>query len=375
MRVSGALDIAVVGGGNGSYTMAADFVLAGHRVRMYPGSRDKHSALYERGAIDLTGIGRTGTAQLQLVSEELGAVVAGAQVVCSTDPASSQPARAALLAPYLEDRQLVLLSPGSLGSYLFATTVRSRGCRARLTFAEPATLPYLTRKTGQTRVNVSGRAVHLPVGIFPARETAALFPTVRALFPAAEPVEDVLSVATLNSGPIIHSVLFLLNTGPIESLEAWDIHNEGSSPSVKRLVLLHDEERIRLREALGYTSKHYPFADHWSSEREEWMYGRMSHTNLVKSTQWREKLDLGHRYIVEDVKCNLALLQTVGDVAGCETPVMDSILTLIGGLTGEDYAQSGRTLASLGLGGMSLAQLQALLQGGMPAAAATIVMS
>ena len=72
------LNLAVVGGGNGSYTMAGDFALAGHRVRMWPGARHKHADLYRSGKISLEGMGRTGEARLELGADDLRVVVRGA---------------------------------------------------------------------------------------------------------------------------------------------------------------------------------------------------------------------------------------------------------------------------------------------------------
>lgn len=69
------LEVAVVGGGNGSYTMAGDFALAGHRVRMWPGATEKHAHLFREGMIRLERMGRTGVARLELVSDNLGEVV------------------------------------------------------------------------------------------------------------------------------------------------------------------------------------------------------------------------------------------------------------------------------------------------------------
>jgi hypothetical protein len=165
--------------------MAGDFVLAGHRVRMWPGARRKHTELFRSGTIFLEGLGRTG--------------------------------------------------------------------------------PYLTRKVEPAKVQVSGFAAHLPIGVFPACNTNLIFERLSRLYPAAHPVENALSVALLNVGPIIHFVLFLLNTRAIEHFPAWDIHNEGTTQSVKKLVLAHDAERIELRKALGYTSHHYPFEDHYDT--------------------------------------------------------------------------------------------------------------
>jgi opine dehydrogenase len=356
---------AVVGSGNGSYTIAGDLALAGHAVRMSPGPRDRHPELYETRTIELTGLGRVGLAHLERVSEDLAEVVPGAQLIFSSDPAFTQVARARAMAPHLEDGQVVFLSPGSLGSYLFAKTIREAGSRAEVTCVEPGTLPYLTRKVAPGQVQVSGLAAHLPVGVFAARNSTDAVALVQSVFPAAHGVENALSVALLNVGPIIHSVLVLLNTGPIEHFPSWDIHNEGTTPAVKRLILAHDAERIALRRALGFTSHHYPFADHYQpAGDDEWMYGRKAHTDLVKSEKWREQLTFAHRYVTEDVKCNLALLASIGDLCGVETPIADSLLTLIGTITGEDYRRTGRTLEALGLGGRSVEALTRVLEQG-----------
>lgn len=363
------MEVAVVGGGNGAYAMAADFALAGHRVRMWPGSAEKHAALYREGRILLEGLGPTGEARLERVSEDIAAVVSGAEVILCTDPAPSQPHRAALLCDHLAPGQVVFLSPGSLGPVVFERALRERGAKAALAYAEPGTLPCLARKTGPARVQVSGRAKHLPVGVFPAARTAETMARVGRLFPAAHAVENALSVALLNVGPIIHSVLFLLNIGAIEHFPAWDIHNEGTTPSVKRLILAHDAERLALRAALGFAPPHYPFRDHYEpAGGREWMYGRRGHDELVKSERWRERLDLGHRYIVEDVKCNLALLASIGRWAGVPTPVADALLTLISAVAGEEFRRTGRTLEALGLAGLSAPAMERVLRLGLDAA-------
>ena len=359
------LTVAVVGGGNGSYTVAGDMTLLGHRVRFWPDPRDGHPSVLDHGTITVTGIGRTGIAELDLVSQDVGEVIGGADVVVCTDPAFTQKDRAQRIAPHLSDGQIVLLSPGSMGSYLVAAAVRELGNKADVTYAEPGTLPYLTRKIGPAEVQVSGWGVHLPIGVFPAKRTEWAVERLRAMFSGAHPVEDSLAVALLNVGPIIHSVLVLLNTGPIEHFESWDIHNEGTTPSVKKLILAHDDERISVRKALGYSEPHYPMADHYDPQRDnEWMYGRGAHTDLVKSEKWRESLGFSHRYIQEDVHENLALLASIGDLANFETPIADSILRLVGVITGQDHLHEGRTLANLGLGDMTAAELQQLLQEG-----------
>lgn len=359
-------EVAVIGGGNGALTTAADMALAGFRVRMWTAFPEEYGEIYKTKTIKMRGLGRQGAAKIPVVTKDLGEAVRGADVICSPSPAFSQAQVAKALAPHIQDGQVFLLSPGSMGSYLFAKVFKEEGCLKDIAVAEPGTLPYLTRKTAFDEVLVSGHAVRLPVGVFPARRTQTTMGVLRELYPAIHPVENALSVALLNVGPIIHSVLVLLNTGPIEHLQAWDIHNEGTTKSVRKLILAHDQERISLRKALSFASHHYPFSDHYDqNSKEEWMYGRKAHTDLVKSESWREKLDFGHRYIQEDVKCNLALLCSVGDLCRVETPIAHSLLKLIGVIAGEDFMRTGRTLDALGLSHMTLDGMTQLLDNGL----------
>jgi len=51
-----------------------------------------------------------------------------------------------------------------------------------------------------------------------------------------EPCGDALSGALMNAGPIIHPPLIVMNAGPIEHFERWDIHKEGTQTSIRRVT-------------------------------------------------------------------------------------------------------------------------------------------
>ena len=358
-------EIAVLGGGNGSLTMAGDMSLAGYNIRMWTAFPREFDTLYKTKTVKLKGLGRQGAANIALVTKDLGEAISNAQIICCPTPAFAQADIAKLLGPHLEDGQILFLSPGSLGSLLCGKIFKENGFWKDITIAEPGTLPYLTRKVSVDEVLISGQAVKLPVGVFPAKNTDRTINALQELFPAIHAVENALSIALLNVGPIIHSVLMLLNTGPIEHFESWDIHNEGTTKSVKKLILAHDQERIAIREALGLNSHHYPFSDHYDDTSEnEWMYGRKGHTDLVESESWREALTFDYRYIREDVKCNLALLCSLGNLCGVETPIADSLLRLIGVIADEDFEKTGRTLENLGFSGKSVDEIVVMVHEG-----------
>ena len=113
-----------------------------------------------------------------------------------------------------------------------------------------------------------------------------------------------------------------MNAAPLEHFERWDIHKEGTQAAVRRVTDALDAERIAIREALGYGPPHFPLANHYAREGEEWMYGRGSHDKLTDSGDWREKIVLTeHRYMREDVRIGLSFLASVGELAGVATPL------------------------------------------------------
>ncbi len=112
-----------------------------------------------------------------------------------------QPDIAAKLAPHLTDGQVVFLPPATFGSMIFAKTAYDIGNRARVSFAETGTLPWLTRKHGPFEVAITIRAKRLPVGVFPLHNANHALDVIGRAFPGViEPCGDALSAALMNAG-------------------------------------------------------------------------------------------------------------------------------------------------------------------------------
>jgi opine dehydrogenase len=356
--------IAVLGGGNGSFAAAGDFALQGHEVRLW--RRDEAAVAAHRAAgcriVVKDANGRHEVA-LASVTSDIAEAVRDAELILCPAPAFAQADIAARLAPHLRDGQIVFLPPATFGSMIFAEAAHRAGNVARVAFAETGTLPWLTRKHGPFEVAITIRAKRLPVGVFPLRDAGHALEVIGRAFPGAiEACGDALSGALMNAGPIIHPPLIVMNAGPIEHFERWDIHKEGTQPSIRRVTDALDLERIAVREAFGYGGPHFPLAHHYASEGEIWMYGRGSHDRLTDSGDWREQIVLReHRYMREDLRLGLSLLVSVAALAGVATPLAHAFLAIGGAICGEDFMTSGRTLASLGLGGLGRTELQHLL--------------
>lgn len=353
--------IAVLGGGHGCYAAAADLSEQGHEVGLWRRDAQQLAPLLERPVITLKDESGAREVEIARVSTDIAEVLAGAELVVVPVPAVAQRDIAIAMAPHLTDGQVVFLPPGTFGSWVMSEIVREQGSTAQVSWAETGTLPWLARKHSDTSVNISARATRLPTGVYPARDTDHALEVIGGAFPSVERCEDALSGALMNAGPIIHPPLILMNAGPLEHFPAWDIHNEGTQPSVRAVTTALDLERIRVREALGYTAPHFPLADHY--ENDQWMYGdTSSHAKLVDSGDWREKIDLHeHRYMREDTALGLAFLVSVAAWAQVDVPVAAGLLALAGAVVGEDLRTGERTLGSLGLASLSREELTASL--------------
>jgi len=351
--------VAVLGGGNGAYAAAADLSQQGHEVRFW---RRDAEALRNSKTITLKDAEGERTVTIASVSPDIGEAVRDAELIVMPDPAFTQSDNAKRLAPHLADGQVVFLPPGSFGSYVMARIVRDAGNRADFAFAETGTLPWLTRKHGPTTAAITARATRLPTGVYPARAHDRAFAILKKAFPSVETVEDALSAALMNAGPIIHPPLIFMNAGPLEHFERWDIHKEGTQPAIRRVTDALDAERVTVREALGYKAPHFPLVDHYRADGDEWMYGRRVHTKLTDSKDWHEHIVLTeHRYMREDVEYGLAFLVSVCEWARVPCPVARGLLALGSAVMGRDLRARGRTLENLGLAGLSRVALHDLL--------------
>lgn len=361
------MKIAVLGGGNGSFAAAGDFALASHEVRFW--RRDANLVAQHKAAgskITVKDVNGTHAAMLALVTTDIADAVRDAELIVCPAPAFAQPDIARQLAPHLEDGQVVFLPPATFGTMIFARAAHKAGNRAKVSYAETGTLPWLTRKHAPFEVAITVRAKRLPVGVFPLASADHALEVIGRAFPGViEPCGDALSGALMNAGCIIHPPLIVMNAGPIEHFERWDIHKEGTQAAIRRVTDALDAERIAAREALGYGAPHFPLAHHYAKEGEVWMYGRDSHDRLTDSGDWREQLVLReHRYMREDLRLGLSFLISAAELTGTQTPLARAFLSIGGAICGEDFMATGRTLTSLGFGGLDRGALQKLLREG-----------
>lgn len=374
--------ISIVGGSNGGYAAAADFADQGFDVQWYVRSPENHRHILAEEAVTLrvsdNYVGRRTpgaerTVSLEQVTNNLGAALAGADVVVVPLPTTTQETVSRELAPHLEDGQTVITCPGNVGSVYFRRAIDDLADPpADVVVAETSTLPYVTRKSGPGEVTINLDAVRLPVGAFPGRDTDRAYNTLSSLYDAATPAENALDAALNNSNVGVNATPTIINAGAIECGEfEFNVHRHGVTERTLKAVLAVDDERVRVREALGYDEPHFTQDEYYEPgpETGEHFYGANSREALMAADTFSEDPpSLDDRYVHEDVRIATVLQASLAEFFGLETPLLDAILDLASVMMEEPYHENGRNLEALGLDVEDPDQLEGVLKRGFEAA-------
>lgn len=323
------MKVAVIGGGNGAFAAVADFTEAGLDVRWWRRGGDAGG-----GEITLTDHDGTRSVAARATAD-LTATLDGVDVVYLPVPATAQADIATVLAPVLKAGQVVLATPGSLGSWTMAEVHRSAGGEEGVIFAETGALPWIVRKSDMSSVVITTRATTLTVAALPASGTPRVADLLGQLFPSAsvDMRRDVLDVALTNGNCVLHAPLVLMNTGVIATGAPFEPHGEGTQPPIRAVQDALDAERIAVREALGYGDPHYPLANFYAGNG--WFYDKLGSDLPQAAPMPHEVIDLvTHRYVAEDIDIGLATLVGLARVAGVYAPLAQGFLAQAAAMDG-----------------------------------------
>lgn len=359
--------IAIIGGGNGALTMAAELSLRGWPVRLweFPAFRAKNlGPVLANGGVQLkgkvTGFATLGADQ---VPDDLGQALDGAWLIMVIVPAFAHAMAARSCAPFLTADQVVVLAPSTGGALEFSRLLRDAGAPP-VPVAEMHSLIYTCRLSGPAEADLFYIKDRLPVGTFPSLRTAQVMDRLTQLYPQMEPAINVLETSLNNVNPGMHVPPVLLNTGRIESTGGeFLFYRESVTPTVGRMMDLMDFERL----ALGARAGIRPFSIQDFMREMYQVEGEGAYDLLGKSPAHRSTKAphaLAHRYITEDVPYGLVPMCALGERLGVPMPVTRQFIDLASSLLGEDFWVTGRNLERLGLAGKEWYQVQHILDNG-----------
>jgi opine dehydrogenase len=365
--------IAVLGGGNGAFAVAADLKLKGCRVSLLeaPELAGSLEPVREKGGIELINANvpgvASGFADLDAITTDPGEALDGAEIVLYVVPAFAERRFTELCAPYLRADQLVLLFCGNFGGALeLSHQLRSRGAESLPFIAETESLIYGARKLNHTKVEVVGLKKGLVCAALPARNTENVLSRLQNLFPDLRPAANVLETGLRNLNPVIHPAVSVLNAGrTAENRPQWRYYWEGVTQPVGRVVEQVDQERLHVAEAVGLCLPPALKVLHAWYARQEIHGGTLAEalsTNPVYEGIWAP-CTLNHRFLLEDVPFGLVPIESLALSAGIATPAINSLINLSSELLDADFRTAGRDLTRLGLIGLKVEEIERLVGG------------
>jgi opine dehydrogenase len=353
---------AIIGAGNGGQSFAAHLTLLGFPVTVWDIEPEKVVALQRTGCIRVTGA-VVGEAAIACVTGDIGEAARSADVLMIVLPTVYHASVARLLAPHLCDGQTLVLNPGGTGGALeVMATLNAVGCRASVVIAETDTLLYACRSPLPGQAIIHGIKTRVMAAALPAREGPAVVRLLNTAFPQFTAAPTVLVTSLMNGNAIMHPGPTVLNAGRIECKADFEYYSEGITPAVAQVVERLDAERLAVARALGVQ---VPSIREWYGTC--YGVGGASLYDIVQQVRAydgiRGPTSLNVRYLFEDVPTGLVPMAALAEAVGVRTPLVRAVIDLANGLLGRDFWQDGRSLARLGLAGLSAADIRQRVMG------------
>jgi len=371
--------IAVLGGGHGGCTMAADLSMGGHEVNLFelPEFSASIEPIQQKGGLDiiarkpggndfqLPGGGKTGFAKISgKITTNIEEAVKDTELIMLVVPSFGRDRFVQELGKHLEDGQIVVVWPGYFGAMRCAKILDDMGVKKDITICETESLIYATKKTGLTRILTKDKKDRLMCATFPAIRTEETIERLQEVFPAVVPAKNVLVTTLQNCNIVLHPPSALLNLYRVERkffpyfedmggpfIRAYDI-----TPGMAGVMEAMDEERHALAQRLGVdimTLKE-------SLEAYYHAEGEDLYETVLNCPPYQKQVaptSLDHRYVAEDIPFGLVPVASLADQLQQPVPTIKGLIAIACAETKNNYWDMGLTAEKLGLAGKSAQQI------------------
>ncbi len=348
--------IAVLGGGNGAKCMAADMTLSGYDVVLYehPNFAEKMETVLSTRRIKLTGVKYNDVAELAGATTDMREALEKAELVNVVIPALGHELFFDEMIPHLRSGQTVILWAADFGSLRLRHMVQQARPELDITIVEAHTLPYGTRIAEPGVVELLLTAPTVGVAALPTEKTQAVIDALAPMYPELVAMDNVLACGIANPNPICHPPGSILNTGRIQySGGNFYMYGEGITEAVARVIRGVFEETAALADALGVDVFQYADRDFRTKTSIMGVAFDAPFDTIGVIGDIIGPKSIHDRYITEDLPFGLVPMSQLGDLLGVPTPLIDSFVNLGSVICEENYWETGRTLETLGLAGLS----------------------
>ncbi|MCD6360208.1 MAG: NAD/NADP octopine/nopaline dehydrogenase family protein [Armatimonadetes bacterium] len=357
--------VAVLGSGNAGISMAGILALSGVDVSLaeLPDFESSLEPIVSKGGINVKGEFGVGLAKPTVITTDMKEAIRGRKILLFCHPAYAHEPFTRACAPYLEDGQ-ILVYISYFGAMRMAKLLADLGVDADVTVGETLSFLYACDKVGPNEALLKRRKEGLPFAAFPATKTKAALEVLNRIFDDYTPARNCLETSINNVNPWAHPQGVILNAGWIEATKgAFSFYMEAMTPGVVRVQRACDCEKMEIAEKLGIEKVS-------TDELTKRFYAKViQETGSTHQPKYYAKVHdapkhLKHRYLVEDMLYGMVPVASIGHEIGVETPIMNACITIGSILAEMDFWNEGVTAKSLGLSGLTAAEMMAFADKG-----------
>lgn len=242
--------------------------------------------------------------------------------------------------PFLKSGQTVLFFPACYGAVALLDKIQKRALD--VTVCEAVSFLYVCEQKAENCIFVQSIKKSMKIAVFPKQRQENAILILSKYFDGLKSAANFLETSLDNMNVTLHPLPLLLNIASAERNPKGFYHyTEGVSPTVGRLMVALDEERMEIGKALGVnlTSAYEQLCEYYGDRKlntmTEYVSSEMGPYTEVKG------FGLDSRYIVEDVPFLLVPAISLAKKCGVKTPVMNTVLSLANLIKETEYEKIG----------------------------------
>ena len=346
--------LTVCGCGSGGMAMAADLSLLGCQVNLFehPDFKENLDPVRENGGILLSGntcSGKTGLARLNRITADPEEAVQGAELIMINVPSMVVDRFVEVLAPFLKEGQVLLVTTGYWASLRTREVLKKRGTLEKIVFTEEHIMPYLSRKLGPAQAHIYNFKRDIRISAWPATKNGMAHKLVKKVYPQVSLSKNILENNFYPGNPSVHAQITIPKAEFFfERAKEFRFYGEVSMCASK-LSDAFDQERIRVAAAFGCD---VPLHHVWVNKAYEYpgenlyeIYGNVTCDHVKR---WGN--DAGNRRVLREDLCYFFVpMEQLAGVVGVEVPVTKAMIEILRIFSDFDYRANGITLSDLGM--------------------------
>ena len=233
-----SIKVAVLGAGNGGQAVAGHLGMEGVDVKLFDLQSFKKNieTISEKGGIELCG-DIEGFGKISVATTEISRAIDDVSVVIIVVPSHVQETFVELVAPHINNSQILMLIPGNFGSFVISKVLKKYGKNPII--VETNTLPYACMKIEEGKVDIYRVKSYIDIASLPSTNINEVSKVLNGFFPLQLcSLKNALEVNFMQINMMIHNTTIILNAGRIEYNEGhfrlyWDGATKGYTKLLK----------------------------------------------------------------------------------------------------------------------------------------------